>query len=197
MAGGDIIPASSRFCGFECSRKSMNQCTEQGKKLLILLAALILVEGVFMWSWAGDFSQKSPLGMTSDTLRISDLQGEASLGGPAVMVAEQGGGLEMVSLCQNLPTRVYGFLLLAYVALLLFNFQISYRKRGQVGGVFEVVLTGLFVLIWSSFDECREALWFPWVLVKAGLLLALIAQAIALVYQEHQAEYEEENEEAE
>lgn len=115
---------------------------------------------------------------------ISRLHGQSSLGEDALMVANENGALRELPLCQSLPEKGFALLLLAYIMLMAFNLRESSRKQGYPGGIFEILLTLVFLAIWFAYDDCRASAWFPLVIVKVGLILYIFAALTALDEQE-------------
>lgn len=110
------------------------------------------------------------------TLRISDIQGSRIDDEAAMVVVEE--PLETapaaqagVSACFTLPAGIWVFLVAAYVALLIFNFSYTFRQAREPQWFWEALYTFLAIVGWYSLDDCRAALWFPFAIVKSGLII--------------------------
>jgi RsiW-degrading membrane proteinase PrsW (M82 family) len=167
--------------------------TTQNRVKILVIALLALLFMEFLSAWAEVSSTQQSVGYGEDfaTLQISDLHGKQSLGEAAVMVEQQSDGLRVMSLCTSLPNEVWLFLIGAYLALLIFNFKEAYKQQKPIGGVFEIFLSGMFLILWASFDNCHSTYWFPLLLLKSGLIVYIFAQLLML-YTTLQPEPEEE-----
>ena len=75
--------------------------------------------------------------------------------------------------CTTLPVTLWVFLLIAYIALLIFNLAYDFGKsvkKGEHRFGWEIVLTVLALWAWSLWDTCGQMLWFPVAVIKYGLL---------------------------
>lgn len=139
---------------------------KQRVQSLLIVAGILLIVEVFSWLFLG-FSVQERSG-----LRL----GEAAMGPmidtQAVMVD---GEDQVVALCQTLPSSLWMMLLGFYILLLAYNLSSQRQQYGEVRfWRFEMLLSFFFLFEWQVFDTCREALWFPWALMKTGLILTLI-----------------------
>ncbi len=71
----------------------------------------------------------------------------------------------------TLPKKIWVFLLVAYTGLLIFNLSIDFKKQQRIRWVWETVMTAIFIIIWNSFDYNSENIWFPFYILKIGLLI--------------------------
>lgn len=106
-------------------------------------------------------------------LKISEIRGpriddEAAM----IVVAEPSPALPAPA-CFTLPGSMWALLLAAYVALLIFNLSYTFERAAgnRIQWFWEVLYTLLFVVGWYIWDECRTAVWFPFSIVKFGLLV--------------------------
>lgn len=124
----------------------------------------------------------------AEPINISEFGNEAISGGGGLSEAEyipklsamreaaidpEAASMVVETICPTLPIMLWLFLLIAYVALLIFNlgydFQHSVHK-GERRFVWEIILTVLVLWGWSIWDTCGQMLWFPIAVVKYGLL---------------------------
>ena len=132
--------------------------------------------------------------MESENVRLSDFEFTEGIDDEAAMVFDDGTGTKEISLCGNLPQILWWYILGAYLLLLGFNFYESYRISSQVSWRFEILLTLAFLGIWQGFDICQHVLWFPWTVLKLGLIMYLIAEVLALADISHKASMKKERE---
>lgn len=158
-----------------------------GYQPLPLLLALLVLEGIMLFflllPHAGgpglSPEERLWLGMqreTADTVipRLSEMDGPAIDGGAVMAVAEDA-SLQPQRPCQTLPIALWAFLLLSYGLLLIFNFSYSFQTLGRITWKPEAAYTALFLLGWYVWDSCHATWWFPWLVLKIGILLFLIA----------------------
>lgn len=74
----------------------------------------------------------------------------------------------------TLPVALWTFLLVAFVALLAFNLGYGLWKRLPLQWGWESVYALLFLLGWFVWDESRQAIWFPFLLLETGLIVYAI-----------------------
>lgn len=103
-------------------------------------------------------------------LRISDIDGPRIDDVAATAVVEEPA---RVSAPATLPTGIWIFLCLAYVALLAFNLIVGYRQSAgtDIQWRWELIQTALFLIGWTIWDGYASAPWFPIALLKMGLIL--------------------------
>lgn len=143
--------------------------------LLLPLAALFVLEMSTLFI--------IPETTAPETISLSaQLEKGPAIDTEAIMVKSIGDSTEAVSLCQSLPVGIWKLLIIVYVLLLVFNFREQYRTRGAVTTyIFEACLTAFFLIEWLFFDACRTEIWFPLMLIKAGLILFLFFQLKNLI----------------
>lgn len=105
-------------------------------------------------------------------LRISDIDGPRIDDEAAAVVVEEPGSAMLPS-PHPLPAGLWIGLFFAYVALLAFNLIAGYRQSAGLGiqWRWELIQTALFLIGWTVWDGYLTAPWFPFVLLKAGLML--------------------------
>ncbi len=79
-----------------------------------------------------------------------------------------------VVLAPALPRILWVFLLVTYVALLVFNWSYTFRTVTSPQWRFELILTLLTLGVWYHLDSGRGEIWFPLTLIKSGLIVAII-----------------------
>lgn len=100
-------------------------------------------------------------------LKISEIRGPRIDDGAAMIVA----GESAVLACQTLPLNLWVFLAIAYGALLVFNFSYTFKSAERPQWFWEILYTLAFIAGWFVWDECRENIWFPFAIVKFGLII--------------------------
>jgi hypothetical protein len=111
-------------------------------------------------------------------LKISEIRGpriddEAAM----IVVDETENTLNQTALvihCFTLPAAVWVFLLIAYVALLVFNFSYTFKEAERPQWFWEMLYALAFIAGWFIWDACRENIWFPFAIAKFGLILFVI-----------------------
>ena len=109
---------------------------------------------------------------TAPVLRISDIDGPRIDDEAAAVVVEEPEPV-MLPAPRLLPTSVWIFLFFAYAILLAFNLIVGYWQSAGLGiqWRWELIQTALFLIGWTVWDGYLAAPWFPFVLLKAGLIL--------------------------
>lgn len=74
-------------------------------------------------------------------------------------------------ICKSLPAGIWIFLLLAYIALLIFNLAFDFRSATRIQWFWELLLTFLVLSAWYVFDGCRTNIWYPLFVLKMGILI--------------------------
>jgi hypothetical protein len=74
----------------------------------------------------------------------------------------------------SLPRVLWLFLLLAYIALLVFNFSYTFRTVTSPQWFWESLYTVLTLGAWYVLDPFMVHLWFPLALVKSGLIVFIL-----------------------
>lgn len=100
-------------------------------------------------------------------LKISEIRGPRIDDGAAMIVA----GESAAPACQTLPLNLWVFLVVAYIALLVFNFSYTFKDVERPQWFWETMYTLAFIAGWFVWDGCRENIWFPFAIVKFGLII--------------------------
>lgn len=79
-----------------------------------------------------------------------------------------------VAVPTSLPRVLWLFLLLAYVALLVFNFSYTFRTVTTPQWFWESLYTVLTLGAWYVLDPFMMHLWFPLTLVQSGLIIFIL-----------------------
>jgi hypothetical protein len=99
-------------------------------------------------------------------LKISEIRGPRIDDEAAMVVTEKA-----LSVCRTLPLNLWMFLVITYIALLVFNFSFTFKEANQPQWFWETVFTLAFIAGWFIWDACRENIWFPFAIVKFGLII--------------------------
>lgn len=130
------------------------------KHLVVVILSVLFVVGIFSGIMTTDrgalFSEVRPV------VRISEIDGPR-IDDEAAMVVQSAGFVA--------PVELYLFLLVAYVALLLFNFSFTFETVLAPQWRLEGLITLAALLAWYWLDPDGRALWFPFAILKSGLLL--------------------------
>lgn len=114
--------------------------------------------------------------VTKPVFRISEIRGPMIDDRAAMIVADESSEFScttqaIASACSTLPLDIWAFLLIAYAALLVFNFSYTFRRAVKPQWGWETLYTALAVIAWYAWDGCRDHLWFPFAVVKSGLII--------------------------
>jgi hypothetical protein len=114
--------------------------------------------------------------------RLSEMRGPHIDDEAAMVVVEDEAPAAALSVsvlpgCETLPAELWVFLLIAYVALIVFN--LSYRfmlpalpaDQQRIQWFWEALYTLVFIGMWYAWDGCRSAAWFPVEILKTGVFL--------------------------
>lgn len=105
-------------------------------------------------------------------LKLSEIRGSRIDDEAAMIVVEESlQAAETEASCFALPKGIWIFLLVAYVALLIFNFSYTFKQVVRPQWVWETILTVLALVSWYIWDGCQNSLWFPFAVVKLGLIV--------------------------
>lgn len=99
-------------------------------------------------------------------LKISEIRGPRIDDEAAMIVTKKA-----TVVCQTLPLNAWVFLVIAYIALLVFNFSYTFKEVERPQWVWETLYTLAFIAGWFAWDACRENIWFPFAIVKFGLII--------------------------
>lgn len=73
--------------------------------------------------------------------------------------------------CTTLPDKIWIFLFLAYIILLIFNLSYNFNQAMKIQWLWELILTFSAVIVWYKFDSCRNNLWYPVFVIKYGIVI--------------------------
>lgn len=166
---------------------SIAQFKESCKRHLVVIA-LVALAAVEAFSLAAFIQAPSQPGLISyggdeqvtiapqPILKISEIRGPRIDDEAAMILVEEPAASSCAtpaaaSPCSTLPLGIWVFLAAAYVALLIFNFSYTFKQAVQPQWFFEAALTMLALIGWYAWDECRAAPWFPFAIVKSGLIV--------------------------
>jgi len=138
--------------------------------VVLILVALAAVEALsisFIISAKPDiFSSNQPAEervAPEPILKISEIQGP--------QIDDEAAMTILAPVCSTLPAGLWVFLLIAYAALLIFNFSYTFEQAIRPQWFFELTLALLVLIAWYVWDECRTNIWFPFAIVKFGLII--------------------------
>lgn len=130
----------------------------------LLVGVLVVLFGVEIFSlfFVSPFLSAFE-GISSDesVLRISEIDGPRIDAVAATTVVTEAA----------LPGELWLFLLLAYVALLVFNFSYTFETVYSPQWFWETLYTFLALFCWYVFDREAVYLWFPFMILKSGLIV--------------------------
>jgi len=141
--------------------------------VLVLLAVVEIVSLAFAINVKLDNIGVEP---AQKILKISEIRGPRIDDQAAMIVVDENHreAVMLVSACSTLPLNVWVFLLMVYVALLIFNFSYTFQQSVKPQWRWEVLYGLLAIIGWYAWDECREQSWFPFAVVKFGLIIFTI-----------------------
>lgn len=76
--------------------------------------------------------------------------------------------------CTTLPGYIWGFLLIAFMALLVFNFSYDFKRLTDIHFVWEGIFLLLTLSAWYVWDECHSATWFPLSVIKVSIIIFVL-----------------------
>ncbi len=111
--------------------------------------------------------------VTEPMLKISEIRGPMIDSEAAMIVVDESvsSADASVTACTTLPLFLWVFLLIAYAALLVFNFSYTFRQAARPQWFWEALYTALFIIGWYAWDGCRDHPWFPFAVAKLGLII--------------------------
>jgi hypothetical protein len=104
--------------------------------------------------------------------KLSEISGP-QIDSQAASISCRQSAVQTATSCQTLPQGLWIFLLVSYLALLVFNLSYGFQGAAGVRWGWEVLLTGTFIFGWVYFDRCGYDLWFPLYVVKLGVIVYL------------------------
>ncbi len=123
---------------------------------MVLLA--VEIGSLFFVSPFQDIFEGAPSDQTA--LRLSEIDGPRIDAVAATTVVEAG-----------LPGEAWAFLLLVYIALLIFNFSYTFETVTSPQWLWELFYTLAALFCWYVFDRGALYSWFPFMILKSGLIL--------------------------
>ena len=118
-------------------------------------------------------AQKPRVSDSMQVLKISEIKGPRIDDQAAMVIVdtEAAGTAVAQRRCFSLPADIWIFLLIAYVALLIFNLTYDFGRTTRVQWGFELTLTLLTLVAWYAWDRCSAQIWFPLYVIKLGILM--------------------------
>lgn len=110
----------------------------------------------------------------SEIPKLSSIRGPQITDEAAMVIATAEGETIPVRACDTLPVRLWVFLLIAYLALLVFNLAAGFGRRTTLQWFWEATYTGLALLAWPVWDGCGSAAWYPLAVMQMGILVYLL-----------------------
>jgi hypothetical protein len=157
---------------------SLIKLKEFGARHLVVIALVLLVvmEIASLAFVDGVRLNESPSVQPQPTLKISDIRGSRIDDQAAMIVIDKSATVSetLKVACSTLPINVWIFLLIAYVALLVFNFSYTFKQVTEPQWFWETLYTVLALVGWYSLDDCRAHIWFPLAVVKFGLIIFIV-----------------------
>lgn len=133
-----------------------------GAVILVLLGVVEIANlAVIVGTQPNDVLSQRPI------LKTSEIRGPRIDDEAAMIVVGESATLT----CQTLPLNLWMFLVIAYIALLVFNFSSTFQKVNQPQWFWETMYTIAFVAGWFIWDGCRSNVWFPFAVMKFGLII--------------------------
>jgi len=142
----------------------------QANVVVTLLLTLFFVE---VWSLfaVSPVVPKADEGVSAEVpLKISEIDGPR-IDAEAASIEADEDTIGAAPAPLTLPGEVWVFLLLVYVALLLFNFSSTFEKVTSPQWFWEVLYTLLALLAWLFLDAAALYTWFPLMVIKLALLI--------------------------
>ncbi len=104
--------------------------------------------------------------------KISEIKGPRIDDEAAMIAVEESLSAEaQAKACFSLPAEIWVFLLIAFVALLIFNLTYDFGRATKIQWGWELGLVLLTLLAWFIWDECRTSVWFPLSIIKMGVII--------------------------
>lgn len=102
--------------------------------------------------------------------KISEIKGPRIDDEAAMIVVEEAPSAQ-AKVCFSLPIEIWVFLLIAFVALLVFNLTYDFERATKIQWGWELALVLLALVTWFIWDECRTSVWFPLSIIKTGVII--------------------------
>lgn len=133
---------------------------------VVVLLALVLVVNLFSIGLVLTLYAERIANFNEPIQKLSQIDGPRISSVAATTVAQGG------AFCRDiLPVTMWVFLLVAYIALLVFNLSSTFKKAIKVQWLWETILTLAFLVGWVLWDTCRTNLWFPLSLIQIGVVI--------------------------
>lgn len=71
----------------------------------------------------------------------------------------------------TLPTKLWVFLIFAYIALLIFNLAYNFNSAVKIQWFWELLYTLLAIAVWLAFDSQKINIWYPVFILKVGIII--------------------------
>ncbi|KKP94393.1 MAG: hypothetical protein US25_C0031G0007 [Candidatus Moranbacteria bacterium GW2011_GWE1_36_7] len=142
--------------------------------ILLVFVSLFFIDGTFLFAEKSSAIKTrecySNLELTTqnNTLRISEIN-ESMIDQQAASVVCS----EVSDDIQNLPIKIWIFLFIVYVALLIFNLSYDFANTKKPRWFFEMLLSVSFVVLWFYYDNSGINIWFPLNIIKVGIVIYL------------------------
>lgn len=143
------------------------KCTNwmKGNRVVVLLLSVLAVNLFSIGFFVPSSATKSATSVTP-ILKLSEIDGPRVSDVAAMTVAEGG------AFCRDLlSVGVWVFLLVAFVALLVFNLSYNFKEATKVQWFWETILALAFLGLWFLWDTCRANLWFPLSVIQIGIII--------------------------
>jgi len=88
-----------------------------------------------------------------------------------IVVEEALSAQAQAKVCFSLPVEIWVFLLIAFLALLIFNLTYHFGQAMKIQWGWELALTILPLVAWYALDECRTFVWFPLHIIEMGVII--------------------------
>ena len=132
----------------------------------VVLLAFVLFVNLFSIGLVLSFPIAKNATFAEPILKLSQIDGPRISSVAVSAVAGRG------ALCRDiLSVGVWVFLLVAFVALLIFNLSYNFKGATKVQWFWETILTLAFLGFWFLWDTCRTNLWFPLSLIQIGIVI--------------------------
>lgn len=136
-----------------------------GNRVVVLLL-LVLVVNLFSIGFFVPSSTTKSVASAEPILKLSEINGPR-ISDVAAMTVVEGGAF-----CRDLLlVAVWVFLLIVFVALLIFNLSYNFEGSTKVQWFWEALLALTFLSFWFFWDTCHTNLWFPLFIIQIGITI--------------------------
>lgn len=138
--------------------------------MVIILIGLFFVEIASLVVGSGSTLPllSEEVSVVEKPLKISEIDGPRIDESAAMVVVEEE---VRTPAARSLPGELWLFLLLAYGALLVFNFSATFERVVSPQWFWELLYTLLALVSWYTLDPQGLFLWFPFLVIKLGLII--------------------------